>query len=45
MNPRLRIIAIGLAVIAAAAIGYGIFSFVGNQRQRLDQYTRLLPPR
>ncbi len=37
MNPRLRIIVIGLVVIAAAAIGYGIFSVAGNQRQRLDQ--------
>ncbi len=36
MNPRLRIIVIGL-VIAAAAIGYRIFSVAGNQRQRLDQ--------
>ena len=37
VNPRLRIIAIGLAVIAAAAIGYQIFSAAGNQRQRLHQ--------
>ena len=37
MNPRLRIIVIGLVVIAAAAIGYRIFSVAGNQRQRLDQ--------
>jgi len=37
VNPRLRIIVIGLVVIAAAAIGYRIFSVAGNQRQRLDQ--------
>ena len=37
MNPRLKIIVIGLVVIAAVAIGYGIFSTVGDQRQRLDQ--------
>jgi cell division protease FtsH len=37
VNPRLRIIVIGLVVIAAVAIGYGIFSAAGNQRQRLDQ--------
>jgi len=37
VNPRLRIIVIGLVVITAAAIGYGIFSAASNQRQRLDQ--------
>ena len=37
MNSPLRIILIGLVVIAAVAIGYGVFSGAGNQRQRLDQ--------
>jgi hypothetical protein len=37
VNPRLRIIVIGLVVIAAVAIAYGIFSAAGNKRQRLDQ--------